>query len=250
MNAGHQESFTHCSCFFCLLSLLCLLVRSFSFSVHLGLADKAEENAVDPTTWAYLRSVASSEMDPVAFRDLLWGLLRGGGLVPPNVGMINTNDTFLFNSNAAGLLASQTTMFFSGIPANFSGRYLLKDCTAAVFSVPETILANISAQFEDIAALSNGNCGSSCANFINSVMFSGKVTVVTVGGLPDNPMDPSGFNGGNIAHWDSTWPQIAAARASAEFLAAISNITLEPSSLIATAFPLNLNPSFTMVAVP
>mmetsp|Transcript_93501 Transcript_93501/g.194965 ORF Transcript_93501/g.194965 Transcript_93501/m.194965 type:complete len:1144 (+) Transcript_93501:735-4166(+) len=63
-------------------------------------------------------------------------------------------------------------------------------------------------QWEEIAVLTDGKCGSACATVAAKLQFSGGATVFTHGGVPKQSMDSSAFGGGNVERWPDFWHKI------------------------------------------
>lgn len=106
-----------------------------------------------------------------------------------------------------------------------------------------------SSPFTDVALVSDGRCGSTCAVFTSSLLLSRHVTVFTYGGLPlpgvrdQGGIDSSSFAGGNVESYQTWWPKVVFSYALGHALTEdrpMSEILGEGSDLSTSMLPLPL----------
>ncbi|KAF4659760.1 hypothetical protein FOL47_007453 [Perkinsus chesapeaki] len=60
----------------------------------------------------------------------------------------------------------------------------------------------------DVAFVTDGNCGSACSLFTETLQLTGRATAFTFGALADQPMDVASFGGGNVYEYDNISPML------------------------------------------
>lgn len=121
---------------------------------------------------------------------------------------------------------------WGGVNASFSKRGVWNICAMAGVATGSALqraarsgAADLSGYrdhpFKEIAVLTDGLAGSASSTFVTGLIASGFVTAFTYGGNGE-PMDTTGFAGGNVEDYQGWWPTVAMA---AEF-----GMWLQPNS--------------------
>ncbi|KAF4701741.1 hypothetical protein FOZ63_029278, partial [Perkinsus olseni] len=73
--------------------------------------------------------------------------------------------------------------------------------------VPSSAKASYDAKYwTEVGFVTDGNCGSACSSFTQTLQLTGAATAFTFGGLADQPMDVAAFGGGDVLEYDRISP--------------------------------------------
>ncbi|KAF4655177.1 hypothetical protein FOZ61_007734 [Perkinsus olseni] len=73
--------------------------------------------------------------------------------------------------------------------------------------MPDLVQPSYDAEYwTEVAFVTDGNCGSACSLFTQTLQLTGAATAFTFGGLKDQAMDVASFGGGDVLEYDDTSP--------------------------------------------
>ncbi|KAF4686368.1 hypothetical protein FOZ60_005337, partial [Perkinsus olseni] len=95
-----------------------------------------------------------------------------------------------------------------GKPSNYSSTSLYDFCYDIIENVmPNLVEPSYDAEYwTEVAFVTDGNCGSACSLFTQTLQLTGAATAFTFGGLKDQAMDVASFGGGDVLEYDNTSP--------------------------------------------
>ncbi|KAF4666501.1 hypothetical protein FOZ61_009646 [Perkinsus olseni] len=95
-----------------------------------------------------------------------------------------------------------------GKPSNYSTTSVYGFCYELLEdAVPSYAKASYDAKYwTEVGFVTDGNCGSACSSFTQTLQLTGAATAFTFGGLADQPMDVAAFGGGNVLEYDDISP--------------------------------------------
>ncbi|EER12011.1 hypothetical protein Pmar_PMAR019115 [Perkinsus marinus ATCC 50983] len=96
-----------------------------------------------------------------------------------------------------------------GEPSNYSATSTFGFCYDVLENALPEIVKGSSYDpnyWTEVAFVTDGNCGSACSLFTQTLQLTGAATAFTFGGLADQAMDVASFGGGNVLEYDDTSP--------------------------------------------
>ncbi|KAF4734595.1 hypothetical protein FOZ62_022592 [Perkinsus olseni] len=94
-----------------------------------------------------------------------------------------------------------------GKPSNYSATSVFGFCYDILQNVSSLAGPSYDAEYwTEVAFVTDGNCGSACSLFTQTLQLTGAATAFTFGGLKDQAMDVASFGGGNVLEYDDTSP--------------------------------------------
>ncbi|KAF4743000.1 hypothetical protein FOZ63_012598, partial [Perkinsus olseni] len=86
-----------------------------------------------------------------------------------------------------------------GKPSNYSAQGVFGFCNKVLNNMPKVVKGRYDRNYwTEVAFVTDGNCGSACSMFTQTLQLSGAATAFTFGSLANQAMDVASFGGGNV----------------------------------------------------
>ncbi|KAF4657714.1 hypothetical protein FOL47_008324 [Perkinsus chesapeaki] len=96
-----------------------------------------------------------------------------------------------------------------GKSSNYSKPGVFSFCSKVLNQMLEIVPDSYDRKYwSEVSFVTDGNCGSACSMFTQTLQLSGAATAFTFGSLADQPMDVSSFGGGNVLQYDDIAPML------------------------------------------